>query len=189
VTATYLIEPAREADIRWLSEIERAAVSLFDPGHLPESALTDTTSVEEFQAAHRAGLLWVARSPDEVVGFALVELLQGQPHLEEIDVHPSHGRRGVGRALMSTVLNWARAAGYRSITLTTFRDVPWNAPFYERLGFYILHPSELTPELDAVVREETARGLDRDRRVVMRCELTASNKPYLDSSNKCSSQH
>ena len=63
------------------------------------------------------------------------------------------------------------------MTLTTFRDVPWNAPFYERLGFCVLDSSELTPELDAVVREEAARGLDRDRRVVMRCELTVPNKP------------
>ena len=169
---TYLIEPARAADVEGLPAIERAAVSLFEPWQVPEAARTDVTSIQEFRAAHEAGLLWVARTPaGEVVGFALVELLRGGPHLEEIDVHPSHGRRGVGRALVEAVLGWARAEGRPSITLTTFRDVAWNAPFYERMGFRVLGRSELTSDLDAIVRDESARGLDLDRRVVMRCDL------------------
>lgn len=182
MTRPYLVEPARAADLPALPRIEREAVSLFEPWQLPESVLNDTTSIEEFQAAHDAGLLWIARTPDEVVGFALVELLDGCPHLEEIDVHPAHGRRGVGRALMNAVMTWARDVGYPSITLTTFRDVPWNAPFYERLGFRVLEPSELTPGLEAVVQDEATRGLDRDRRVVMRHILRVAERepdPYL----------
>lgn len=169
---TYLIEPARAADIEGLPAIERAAVSLFAPGQIPESLRADVTSMQALRAAYDAGLLWVARAPaGEVVGFALVDLLAGGPHLEEIDVHPSHGRRGVGRALVEAVSAWARAAGHRAVTLTTFRDVAWNAPFYERLGFCVLDWSELTADLAAIVGDESARGLDPDRRVVMRRDL------------------
>lgn len=57
------------------------------------------------------------------------------------------------------------------MTLTTFRDVPWNAPFYARAGFRELAAAELSPELAELVREEAARGLDPERRVVMRCPL------------------
>lgn len=173
--AGYRIEPARASDLAGLPEIERAALALFAPGQLPEGARADTTSLCELRTALEAGLLWVARAPgDGVVGFALVELLAGTPHLEEIDVHPAHGRRGVGRALVDAVLRWARSAGHASLTLTTFRDVPWNAPFYARIGFRSLERSELTPELDAIVREEAARGFDPGRRVVMRCDLRAA---------------
>jgi GNAT superfamily N-acetyltransferase len=69
------------------------------------------------------------------VGFALVKMLADDlPHLEEIDVHPSHGRRGLGTALVREVCEWATLRGHVMLTLTTFRAVAWNLPFYARLG-------------------------------------------------------
>jgi len=105
------------------------------------------------------------------VGFALVELDGNLPHLEEIDVHPLYGRRGVGTALVKAVCAWARDRGYAGITLTTYRDIPWNAPFYASLGFEVLSAVELTPELRERVEAEAARGLDPPCRVVMRKAL------------------
>jgi len=95
-------------------------------------------------------------------------LAKDLPHLEEIDVHPDHGRRGIGTALMRAVCAWTLRSGYPEITLTTFRAVPWNMPFYSRLGFEEVSDAELRPELATVVARETARGLDPRRRVVMR---------------------
>jgi len=171
MSADWIIDRARPADLARLPEIERAAGSLFDPSLLPAELRDDVFSVEEHRAACDAGLLWVARVSDRVVGFALVELVDGRPHLEEIDVHPAHGRRGIGRALMTAVIEWARTAGHPWITLTTFRDVPWNAPFYAKLGFRVLAAAELSAGVRAIVAAETARGLDPDRRVVMRRDL------------------
>src|SRR5207245_9483120 len=103
------------------------------------------------------------------VGFALVELpAQDLPHLEEIDVHPAHGRRGLGTALLRAVCAWVSRAGYAEITLTTFRALRWNMPFYARLGFEEVPAEELRPEVAAVVRDEEARGLDPTHRVVMK---------------------
>jgi GNAT superfamily N-acetyltransferase len=102
------------------------------------------------------------------VGFALVELLDGKPHLEEMDVMPSHGRRGLGRALLEAVFAWAHREGHASVTLTTFRDLPWSAPFYTRSGFRALAFDEIDPTLAALVRDEASRGLDPAKRVVMR---------------------
>jgi GNAT superfamily N-acetyltransferase len=169
-----LIERARASDLAKLATIELAANALFEGRGLAGVVADDATSLAEVSHAHAAGLLWVARAADgEPVGFALLELVDGQPHLEEIDVHPAHGRRGVGRALLEAVLAWARGAGYRALTLTTFRDVPWNAPFYASVGFRTLAPAELSPGLVAVVRDEASRGLDPAQRVVMRHELAA----------------
>lgn len=132
----------------------------------------DVTALDELEHALAAGLLWVARdAAGSPVGFALVELLDGEPHLEEIDVDPAHGRRGLGRALLEAVLAWTRGAGHAGLTLTTFRDVAWNAPFYARMGFRVLGPDEIGPGLAATMREETARGLDPARRVAMRLDL------------------
>jgi predicted N-acetyltransferase YhbS len=107
---------------------------------------------------------------DEIaVGFAHVELVESKTaHLGEIDVDPAHARRGLGRRLVLLVCDWAAANGYESVTLTTFRDVPWNMPFYARLGFEIVLPAHLSPALWAIVDDETRRGLDPASRVVMR---------------------
>ncbi len=53
------------------------------------------------------------------------------------------------------------------MTLTTYRDVPWNAPYYARLGFEVVADEDLGPGLRAVRELEVERGLDRWPRVVM----------------------
>lgn len=136
--------------------------------------LDETTSESDLREAQAAGRLWVALADDTPVGFGLVEMLSADlPHLEEIDVHPDHSRHGVGTALVRAVCGWADRSGYSEITLTTFRAVPWNMPFYCRLGFEEVSAVELRPELAAVVADEAARGLDPHRRVVMRYRARA----------------
>jgi GNAT superfamily N-acetyltransferase len=165
----YKITLARLDDVKWLPAIELAAARLL-AGHAPESVLNETTSLEELTAAQRDCRLWVALSDDDApVGFAHVEILEtGVAHLEEIDVHPEHGRRGLGTRLVLAICAWALTAGYRSVTLSTFRDVPWNMPFYAQLGFEVVPEDDLSAALRAVVRDETGRGLDPTSRVVMR---------------------
>jgi hypothetical protein len=55
--------------------------------------------------------------------------------------------------------------------LTTFTDVPWNAPYYQRLGFRRLSDDKLTPGLRAIRAREAAIGLDRWPRCCMRRDL------------------
>ena len=163
----YSIRLAEVADIPYLSAVELAAAQLLR-GYAPESVLAGTTDEVTFAAATLAGRLWVASRDNIPVGFALVKMLaEDLPHLEEIDVHPTHGRRGLGRALVRAVCDWAIACGYAMLTLTTFRNVPWNFPFYARLGFVEVSWETLRPELATVVFEEAHRGLDPQTRAVM----------------------
>ena len=168
----FRVEPARAGDLVALPAIELAANELFEGTGLLSAVGDDFTDPGEFSEALAEGRLWVARAPSgEPVGFALVELLDGQPHLEEMDVMPAYGRRGLGRALLEAVFAWARGAGHASVTLTTFRDLAWNAPFYRRAGFQALASDEIPQRLAALVREEASRGLDPEKRVVMRRTL------------------
>src|SRR5262245_43475887 len=159
---------ARLQDLARLPAIELAAARLLE-GHAPASVLNETTDLDVLQKAQRDGHLWVALLDDVAVGFAHVEVIDDDAaHLEEIDVDPAHGRRGLGTRLVLQICDWAVAKGFRSVTLTTFRDVAWNMPFYARLGFEIVPRSQLSPALCAIVKDETRRGLDPTRRVVMR---------------------
>ena len=164
----YFITTARPRDLTRLPAIELAAARLL-AGHAPESVLHETTGRDVFEKAQSAGHLWVALLDDVAVGFAHVEVIERESaHLEEIDVEPAHGRRGLGTRLVLRVCDWAAGNGYASVTLTTFRDLRWNMPFYARLGFEIVPRAQLSPALVAIVEDETRRGLDPARRVVMR---------------------
>jgi GNAT superfamily N-acetyltransferase len=172
LAAPYRIRKARAEDLPLLPAIEREAGRLFGVVGLGGITDGDATSLADFSECRAAGLLWVAVDGDDApVGFAYVEIVGGQTHLDELDVHPDHGRRGIGAALVRAVITWARANGYRRLTLTTFREVPWNMPFYARLGFRPLPPENLPPELRVIVEDEARRGLPPESRVVMQHDL------------------
>lgn len=89
-------------------------------------------------------------------------------HIEQVSVHPEHQGRGIGRQLIEYVDRWAAGQGISALTLSTFRNVPWNGPYYARLGFSELVGDELTPGLAEIQAAETALGLDPAERVFMR---------------------
>jgi GNAT superfamily N-acetyltransferase len=173
---SYVIRRAEPDDISALPIVERRAVRQFG-SWLAETGLTpaileDVSDARELEDAGQRGHLWVAVRPNaEIIGFAQVMVLDNVAHLDELDVVPEHSRRGVGSLLLATVCTWAREAGYPTITLTTFRDVPWNRPFYERRGFTVIDSRELGPEHLALIAAEQARGLRTDRRVMMEYRL------------------
>lgn len=173
----YKIDTARSSDLPLLPAVEVAAATLL-AGHAPASVLAETTSQADLEDAQQRGHLWVALAGDVPVGFAHIEVLEPMvAHLEEIDVHPDHGRRGLGTDLVISVCRWAAANGYSCVTLTTFRDVPWNMPFYARLGFEEIPPDELSPALLSIIGDQTKRGLDPSRRVAMRRPCVRKDSP------------
>ena len=96
----------------------------------------DLPALAAVERYHAEGFVAIAEhARDGIVGFVVARPLGGCAHIQEMDVHPNHGRLGLGRRLLDMALAWARGAGYRQVTLTTFRDVAWNAPFYARCGF------------------------------------------------------
>ena len=129
---------ARAADVDALCEIERKAVQLFRGHPAWPSYAAMVIPPPLLHLAISRGLVWVALdTSDEPVGFVWLDtdVGEGAIGIAELDVLPSHGRRGIGAALLEHACDWARAAGYRRVDLGTLADVPWNAPFYARHGF------------------------------------------------------
>ena len=172
----YVIRAARPDDLEALREVERAATTLFSNTPHREAVEGDATTIDDFAAAQAAGHLLVAAERDGApVGFAFVEVVAGCAHLDELDVHPDHGRRGLGAALVEALCRWAREAGYPAVTLTTYRDVPWTEPFYARRDFEVVPPESLHPEQRALVDAEARRGLHPDKRSFMRRRLVVAD--------------
>jgi GNAT superfamily N-acetyltransferase len=175
----YRIRPALPADIPSLAGVERAAderfVALAGQLGLPGAALAQVTERAVLERALDEGRLWVASSGGgTVVGFALAIEVAGFVHLEQLAVVPDEGGAGLGSALLEAVVERAAAAGRQGVTLCTFRDVAWNAPFYSRRGFTAVAPEDLSPGHAAIARAEAERGLAADTRVTLVRRLPAT---------------
>lgn len=169
------IRRAQLDDVEAMQAIERAAGRLFADIGMDDIASDPPRPCEELARYIRAGRAWVAERNGGAQGYALADVVDGHGHLEQLSVHPDSGRRGLGRALVQTVIEWATAEGFPRLTLLTFRDVPWNGPYYAALGFRELPDAALTPELLALRNREVDLGLDRDARFAMSLSLSAGD--------------
>jgi ribosomal protein S18 acetylase RimI-like enzyme len=166
------IRAATAAELPALQDIERAAGEAFRGIGMPEIADDEPFSLDELAAYRQAGRAWVAVGRNgRLVAYLVSDLVDGNLHVEQVSVHPGSAGRGVGRAMLEHAAVRAAAAGRPALTLTTFTEVPWNAPYYERCGFRRLAEAEITPGLREVRRREAEHGLDRWPRVCMRRDL------------------
>ncbi|MEV0447484.1 GNAT family N-acetyltransferase [Streptomyces sp. NPDC050600] len=168
------IRAASPAELPLLQDIERAAGEAFRPLGMEHIADDEPLPLDVLEGYRSAGRAWVAvDAADRPVGYLLSDTVDGAAHIEQVSVHPDAARRGVGRALIEHLASAAREQGLAALTLTTFTEVPWNAPYYTRLGFRRLEESdpELSEGLREISRAEAAHGLAAWPRVCMRREI------------------
>ncbi|KJK38585.1 GCN5 family acetyltransferase [Streptomyces variegatus] len=166
------IRPAAPAELPALQDIERAAGAPFRDLGMPEIADDEPPAPDVLERYRRAGRCWVAADErNRPAAYLLAEPVDGALHIEQVSVHPRAARRGAGSALLAHAADRARQEGLTALTLTTFTEVPWNAPYYARLGFQPLPEADLTPGLREIRATEAAHGLDRWPRVCMRKPL------------------
>ena len=157
-TSYIVIRRARLDDLPALPAVERSAAEAFRATAHAWVADDEVTPADAYPPLVFAGCLWVAERQARIVGFVSVQAATDALHILELAVAFPEQRRGVGRTLMETAIQAARACGLPAVTLTTFRDVPFNAAFYRSLGFDII--AAPTPRLQAILWAEHARGLE-----------------------------
>ena len=157
------VRAAARSEFALLDEVASRADQLFRTAgyELPDLPL-------EAAELDKAAAVFVAGRPP--IGFVQVEELDGLAYIVELAVIPRWMRQGIGSALVERACEWARGRGYPAITLTTYADVPWNAPWYARRGF--VETAEFGPGVAAEREREAERGLDAvGPRIVMRRDL------------------
>ena len=157
---------AKTSEIERVRAIERASATRFLGTSRAALAEDEPTDAVTLAARIASGGLLVAEEGGEAVAFVMFREVEGCGYVEQIDVAPSHERRGIGARLIEAVADLARERGWPALTLSTFKDVPFNAPYYRRLGFADVEV--LTPAMLAIRAEHVARGLDESMRVFMR---------------------
>ncbi|MDH7971215.1 GNAT family N-acetyltransferase [Sphingomonas sp. AR_OL41] len=166
---------AHAADAPFLPAIERSAGEAFRAiADLAWIADADDMSVDRYAALIAGGAAWVASDAvGDIAGFVCGEVFRDALHIWEMSVRHDRQQAGLGRRLLATATSWAVARRLPAVTLTTFREVAWNEPFYRRAGFHTLPDHDLTQRLAETLRAEVANGLPGERRCAMRLDLPA----------------
>ena len=166
---TYRIRQARPDELHLLPAIETAAAALFRDSAYPWIAdEPNGMDTELFERCQDTWCLWVVTDAEGLpVGFAAFAIEDDQIWLGELSVHPDHHRRGLGAALIDKAADFYGPRGIARMTLTTFVDVPWNGPYYERLGFSRLVDLSDEPFLAAQIEKEEGWGVPKGSRVAM----------------------
>ncbi len=162
------IRHPRPGELALLVEIERAAGRTYADHGMPEIAADDPGSAAELEPYRAAGAVWVAvDANDSPIAYILTAAIDAGLHIDQVSVHPAHRGARIGAALIDHVAGLAAASGRSAVTLTTFRHIPWNAPYYARLGFRELPEREWGPQLRALVAHEREAIPGDAPRVVM----------------------
>ena len=130
-SATYIIRKTQSSDIGFLPAIEASASKAFK-SILELSWVADSQgmSTEAHKNTLETGYSWVAIAPPKTcVGFLTAAIMEGDFYIGEVSVHETHQKKGIGSRLFETAFIEAKSLDLQSVTLTTFKDVPWNAPY------------------------------------------------------------
>ena len=162
------IRLARGGDAEAMSKVEADAAALFDSDPtLADITLPPPRDPNAYRAIVARGHSLVVEAGDSVVGFAACRAYGRELHLHELSVAVSWQGKGIGAALLEAVAIDARNAGMRAVTLETFIDVAWNAPFYARHGFELVEDVATHPRLAVELDGAVEAGLPRERRCAM----------------------
>lgn len=167
---TLRLRPAREDEIPTLRAIERASAQRF-AGVMDDLAQDEPTLGPVLADRIASGRLLTAIAYQALAAFVMFRPVEDSLYIEQIDVLPAFAGQRIGARLLDAVAEQAKASGLPALTLSTFRDVPWNAPWYRRLGFADIEDAALTPGLREIRHEHLARGLDESQRTFMRRAL------------------
>lgn len=155
---TVTIRGARPRELVDIVALEAAADAAFLT--LDPPIVFEPTPVDDLRPSCAFGRLLVADHDGHLCGFVRIEVIDHAPHIEQVSVHPAYAGLSIGAALLTSAEQWATTRGFHAMTLTTYRDLPWNGPYYTRLGWTVLSPPEQSPGLKALRAREKHHGLD-----------------------------
>ncbi len=166
----YGVRLARPDELDALPAIEIAADTRFQV--TPYADLVagyPTTEIADFADAQDRWGLWVAIAGDDrPVGFAHCKPVgRGTVYVAQLSVHPDHAGNRLAARLLDRVVAFHGPRGVRRLTLTTFRDIPWNGPYYERLGFREVPDLGVEVFLGRQIAEQVRSGFPLESRVAM----------------------
>lgn len=170
--SSWSLRLARTDDAEAFHAVEiDAAGLLLDHPSLAGIDLPPPGQPDSYRTMIRHGHCLTVTSAGRIVGFAATRPYRRELHLHELSVAREFQRLRIGSTLLEALKIDAKNTGLRAITLETFRDIAWNAPFYERHGFAMIDDLASHPRLAGNLERAVAAGLPRERRCAMICPI------------------
>lgn len=156
-------------EIKLLPQIENEADLRYRRVDLGQVVDMPPASLASLEAGRRERRLWIAVSAlNRPVGFALMKFPGGTAWLDQLSVLQRWQGYGFGTALIEQTATAARSLGHRTLHLSTYRDVPWNAPYYARRGFAEMPRADWPQVFRMQSMEGNRHGHPPWRRTIMR---------------------
>lgn len=164
------VRAARSDDAALCRFLESSAGLRFcEFGSLRELAVGEDRPLEFYSRALSMGhSLILARDGSDPVGFLCATLEGSTMHWWELGLRREEQGKGFGGVLIEAGIDHAHRSGARDITLTTFAEVPWNAPLYSRFGFVQVPSAALDERLASLLEAERMSQARGQRRCAMR---------------------
>ncbi|KAK4503866.1 hypothetical protein PRZ48_004781 [Zasmidium cellare] len=175
-TSPYRLRPGTADDFEAIDRIGITAVRRYD-GILELSNLKNVVglSKEKLQQWLDDGKVFVVEDTskgNEPVGFASAFPKDDVLYVNEVVVDLACQGKGVGGLLMKAILDWARDRKQNEgktskVSLMTYAEVPWNAPWYRKFGFKDVDAATIGPKhaekmkYDREVRDMVKPGYNR----------------------------
>ncbi|PWC22939.1 GNAT family N-acetyltransferase [Brenneria roseae subsp. roseae] len=166
------IRLAKIDELDKLSGIEKSADQVFrEISELAWIANDTEQYIERYRESILLGFCWVIVDDDTPIGFLSAEVIEDELHIWQLAVRCERQGEGYGSALIKKAIEMAYKHVLSAITLTTFSHVPWNAPFYARMGFNLLDKNAISERLKKTMMSEAEHGLPLAWRCAMRLEI------------------
>ena len=167
--AGYSIRPARWGDIVALHHVDVSACAMYEDFGVRIPRRGDEGTASTPGLFEDGSTTWAAvdRS-DSAVGYSFAYPVEDTIYVAQLSVHRDHQRRGLGTALLDTVEAWAAKEGLGALSLVTYTDVPWNAPWYRRIGFVDVPAMALSSGLHNLLERALADGSEWRRSLMCR---------------------
>lgn len=149
-------------DMDLLPALEKAAGEVFRSIGMEDIANGDVPTADYYASFLKHGAVYVTTSMDDettLTGFILLAPFETAAHIYEVSVHPKFQRQGIGKRLLTQANSWAQSSGFNRVTLTTFTNVPWNAPYYASQGFRLIDEADYSPAQNILSENEASHGL------------------------------
>lgn len=160
--ASLSVDRMRATDLDEVVAIERASFTL------PWSRGAFLYEMQQ----NRVAQCWVMREDDRIAGYVCLWEIGDEVHVTNIAVHPGWRRRGIGRALLSGILEDARRRQVRTVGLEVRPSNTEARGLYDSFGFkvvgrrkgYYYDTGEDALVMELRLEAETADGRAGNRR-------------------------
>lgn len=144
---------ADASDAEALSAIEENAATVFKQLGGGYAALDLSALTPQFykDAIAQNQIIWLVELHGQAVGFLRAKPVDDVLYCAEMSVMRHHHGKGLGEKLLNRFVAYAKEEGFKGVSGITFKNVPWNGPYYLKQGFSYLGESQIGPELKAIM--------------------------------------